>query len=68
VSEENGDLFYARRAKDTDPFGPPVPITDLNSDDTDERDPWISVDGKHFFFSSDRSGDHAIYESIVTIE
>jgi hypothetical protein len=68
VSEDNGDLFYARRARTTDEFSERVPISELNSDSTDERDPWISPNGKHFFFSSNRSGDHAIYESIVTIE
>jgi Tol biopolymer transport system component len=36
-------------------FGPPVPVTELNSDGIDQR-PSIRIDGREIIFSSDRSG------------
>ena len=30
-----------------------------------ERDPWLSPDGKHLFFSSDRDGTLSIYEALL---
>lgn len=57
-----GDLYVARRDRVTDPFRNPEPITELNTDALDQ-DPWISPDGRHLFFASDRSGVLAIYEA-----
>lgn len=63
AGESKGDLFVATRPELTAPFGAAVPISDLNTSD-DERDPWLSPDGMHFFFSSDRDGDLSIYEAL----
>jgi hypothetical protein len=64
--EDEGDLFVVRRATPSDPFGPPEPLTDLNTMEWDERDPWISPDLTRFFFTSNRTGDHEIFEATVT--
>jgi hypothetical protein len=60
--EDTGDLFVATRTTLASPFGDVVPLADLNTSD-DERDPWLSPDGKHLFFSSDRDGTLSIYEA-----
>jgi hypothetical protein len=64
-SEDDGDLFVARRASPNDPFGPPEPLDALNTS-YDERDPWISPDLTRFFFTSNRNLDHEIFEVTVT--
>jgi hypothetical protein len=56
------DLFVATRATITDPFSPPVPITELNTTAA-ETDPWVSADGRRMFFASARSGSLGIYET-----
>lgn len=56
------DLFVAQRRATDDPFTPGVPIDDLNTV-SDERDPWLSPDGRQLYFSSDRSGQYEIYMS-----
>jgi hypothetical protein len=48
------DLYVARRASVTDPFGEPEPLFDLNLLDYNERMPWVSPDGKVIYFASDR--------------
>lgn len=48
-----------------DGFAPPVSVGfDLNAT-TLNRDPWLSPDGSHFFFSSDRGGGLHVYEANV---
>jgi hypothetical protein len=59
-----GDLYVATRPARDAPFTTPVPIAELNTVDAVEQDPWISPDGRHLFFSSDRTGAFAIYESM----
>lgn len=54
------DLYVASRRSTSDPFERGVPLDDLNTP-SDERDPWLSADGREFYFSSDRSGQYAIY-------
>jgi Tol biopolymer transport system component len=64
-SNRNGstDLFTAHRTNPTLPFDPPVPITELNTPMSD-GDPWVSPDGHHMFFSSNREGStSAIWET-----
>ena len=39
-----------------------APVSELNTDDSEE-DPWISEDGRHIFFMSDRNGRRRIYEA-----
>jgi hypothetical protein len=64
AGESTGDLFLATRPDLTAPFGEGVPISDLNTSH-DERDPWLSPDGQHLFFSSDRDGSLSIYEALA---
>jgi hypothetical protein len=49
---QGSDLFVARRSSLQDPFGEPQPL-DVNTA-ADERDPWLSMDRKHLYFTSDR--------------
>jgi Tol biopolymer transport system component len=54
------DLFVAFRRTVDDPFEHHTPLEDLTTED-DERDPWLSPDGRELFFASDRSGRYEIY-------
>jgi hypothetical protein len=58
-----GDLFRAHRASADDDFGEPEYVPDVNSPNDDERDPWLAPGGKRLFFSSNRSGEYAIYSA-----
>ena len=58
------DIYVASRRTTDAPFEHLTPLTGINSA-SDERDPWLSPDGSRFFFSSDRSGQYAIYEARV---
>lgn len=58
----NLDLYEAHRASITDPFGPPTPLPGVNTD-ADERDPWVSSDGKELFFASSRNGGSTIWHA-----
>ena len=62
AGEDTGELYVSRRATATSAFGAAEPLVDLNTA-ADERDPWLSPDGRHLFFSSDRGGSLAIYEA-----
>jgi len=64
AGESTGDLFVARRASRDEPFGAAVPLLTVNTAQ-DERDPWLSPDGRHLFFSSDRDGTLNIYEALA---
>lgn len=64
AGEAEGDLYVARRPAVDEPFGAPEPLEELNTS-ADERDPWLSPDGKHLFFSSDRDGTLNIYEAVA---
>lgn len=61
------DLYVSMRRDVDDTFGEPVALEDLNTPD-DERDPWLSADGKQFYFSSDRSGRYEIYVARARLE
>jgi len=54
------DLYVASRRSTDDPFEQHAALDALNSE-RDERDPWLSPDGRELFFASDRSGQYAIY-------
>jgi hypothetical protein len=56
------DLYIAHRASVTAPFDAPVPITEIDTA-SGESDPWVSPDGRHLFFTSDRGGSSALWES-----
>lgn len=63
AGEDTGDLYLARRGSTSEPFGASVALDSVNTT-RDERDPWVSPDGKHLFFSSDRDGAMSIYEAL----
>jgi len=57
------DLFQVIRTDATAAFvDAPAPLTELNTDAW-EGDPWLSSDGRHLLFMSDRSGTSRIYEA-----
>lgn len=58
------DMYVASRRSTEEPFEQPMPVDELNSPD-DERDPWLSPDGRELYFSSDRSGHYDIYVAAV---
>jgi len=59
-----GDLYVAWRRSVDEPFSVTQPLGDLNTP-RDERDPWLSPDGKLLFFTSDRDGALNIYVATV---
>ena len=56
------ELFVAKRASVTLPFGPPSRIADLGGP-ADEVDPWLDRSGTVMFFASNTSGGFQIYEA-----
>jgi len=64
AGESTGDLFVTTRPSRGEPFGAAAPLTSVNTS-ADERDPWLSPDGKQLFFSSDRDGTLSIYQAAL---
>ena len=65
--EDNpGELYYAYRETLSLPFSAPQELSGANSDE-DDRDPWLSIDGKRLYFSSNRGGDFEIYMADIEI-
>lgn len=62
VEDESSDLFVATRSSMDAPFTEIRPIESLNTS-SDERDPWLSPDGRTLYFASDRDGTLAIYRA-----
>ena len=58
------DLFVAWRRSVNEGFSLTQPLDDLNTPG-DERDPWLTPDGKTLYFTSDRDGALNIYTAIV---
>jgi Tol biopolymer transport system component len=57
------DLFQTSRPDVSSPFASSVdPISDLDTS-ASEEDPWVSQDGRHILFVSDRNGRSRIYEA-----
>jgi Tol biopolymer transport system component len=57
------DLFQAARSDASLPFASSLaPVTELDTD-ASEEDPWVSQNGRHVLFVSDRSGRKRIYEA-----
>lgn len=54
------DMFVRARRTTSEAFGDAMPLDGLNTSN-DERDPWLTADGKQLYFSSDRSGHYEIY-------
>ena len=61
------DLFVAFRRSTSEPFADIAPLDALNPP-SDERDPWLSPDGRELYFASDRSGHYDIYVTTVHLE
>jgi hypothetical protein len=57
------DLFVTERPDDSAPFAVPVVMAALNTDKYEERDPWVSPDGRELYFTSDRTGSLQIYHT-----
>jgi Tol biopolymer transport system component len=57
------DLFVTERPDLASPFAPPLALASLNTSDHDERDPWVSPDGREIFFASDRLGKLQIFHA-----
>ena len=55
-TDGGNDLHHTRRASITDPWGPVLPITELNTS-TAEEHPSISGDGLTLYFTSGRAGN-----------
>ena len=60
----SADLFVAMRRSTTEEFSAKFPLDDLNTSG-DERDPWLTPDGKTLYFTSDRDGALSIYTAAV---
>ena len=58
----DGDLQLAGARAAAIRLGAPVALADLNSDD-DDRDAWAADDFDYVVFSSDRGGEHRLYEA-----
>jgi hypothetical protein len=61
-ADQQGDLFVAQRMDLRAAFGAPRALADLNTV-ADERDPWLSLDGRQLYFSSNQGGQYALYVS-----
>jgi WD40-like Beta Propeller Repeat len=60
----SADLYVAWRQAVDAPFSATQPLDDLNTGG-DERDPWLTPDGKTLYFTSDRDGALTIYTATV---
>lgn len=60
----SADLYVAWRRSTSEAFSVTQPLDDLNTT-SDERDPWLSPDGRTLYFTSDRSGVLQIYTALV---
>lgn len=56
-SEVTGDIYVAFRENTTSPFGTPIALSTINTTEFDERDPFLTVDGKTLYFVSTREND-----------
>lgn len=61
-TQPTADLYVAFRKSLSQPFSVVNALSDLNTA-SDERDPFLCADGSHFYFTSSRDGDLAVYES-----
>jgi Tol biopolymer transport system component len=54
------NLWFAARPDLAQPFGAPLPLSAVNSDN-DDADPFLSADGCRLYFASDRSGNWDLF-------
>jgi hypothetical protein len=59
----DSDLYVSRRASLSDAFAEPEALVDLNDPEgrSDERMPWLSLDGQSLYFVSNRTGQYTLY-------
>ena len=57
------DIYATQRASTADPFPAPAPVAEVNTDNTSEQDPWISLDSRRLVFSSNRSGTNQVWQA-----
>ncbi len=62
LPDQLAELYMTTRASLLEPFREAVPLASLNTE-SEERDPWLSPDGKTLYFASDRDGEMAIYRA-----
>lgn len=62
VSANGEDLYVASRASGSGPFTRVTPLIELNSA-ANERDPWLTEDGRLILFTSARTGTYLIYQA-----
>ena len=67
VEQDRSDLYVVTRTSTNARFGAPVALTDVNSP-ADERDPWLSPDGKTLYFAADSDGDRDLFTAQVIWE
>ena len=60
---QHSEMFRTWRLNVDESFASPVSLGSGLNSTTLNRDPWLSPDGNHFFFSSDRSGTIMVYEA-----
>ena len=65
LTTEPADLYVAVRGSTSEPFSASAPLSELNTA-SEERDPWLSPDGKTLFFVSNRDGLLNIYQATAT--
>lgn len=64
--DRKGDIHVATRPSLDAPFTDTSPVQGVNTDD-EERDPFISRDGKRLYFSSDRDGELDLFVADIVI-
>jgi len=65
VNDSDYDLYLAKRASLTEPFGAPIPLTTVNST-ASESSPSVSSDGLSLWFTSDRAPDEGQHLYLAT--
>lgn len=60
--DNNADLYVMTRPSIQADFAPPARIEEL-ADPAVDGDPWVSADGRHLIFSSNRNGTMDLWES-----
>lgn len=64
-SSGGGDIWVSRRSRSDEPWGPPEPLVDVNSEN-EETTPSISADGLVLHFASNRAGGSGLRDVWVT--